>query len=115
YVDQQNGKEVVVLADCSSADAAHPKFRTFAFHQPGREDVFDRDYISEWMATTGVQAGRYLLKDYDFYRARAVEGVAAQPRSHTFGDLEMDDYPAAAPDVAGGGAGSAPRSGSARA
>ncbi|HKA43801.1 MAG TPA: type VI secretion system tip protein TssI/VgrG [Burkholderiales bacterium] len=106
YFDHQNGKHLLVLADSSSAHAPHPKFRTFAFHQPGREDVFDRDYISEWMATTGVQAGRYLLKDYDFYRARAVEGVAAQPRSHTFGDLEMYDYPAAALDVAGAESGS---------
>jgi type VI secretion system secreted protein VgrG len=105
YFDHQNGKHMLVLADSSSAHSAHSKFKTFPFHQPGVHDVHDRDFISDWSAISTVQSGKYLHKDYDFFKARTVEGAAANPRSHTFGDLEIYDYPAAGVDTAGPDAG----------
>ena len=101
YFDHQNGKHALTLADAASAHSPHPTFKSFPFHQPGSHRAHERDFISAWTATSSVQAGKYVLKDYDLYKARGVEGVAAQPRSHTFGDLEIYDYPAESVDIAG--------------
>jgi type VI secretion system secreted protein VgrG len=110
YFEHANGSHKFVLADSVSAHpdspvSAHPenpKRATITFHQGGdSHDVSGDDYISEWMATTKVQSGKYLLKDYDFFRARTVESAAANPRAHGFGDLEIYDYPSESVDIAG--------------
>ena len=97
----ENGKHQLALADSSSAHVAHPKFGSFRFGPPGVNDMTDYDYLSEWSATTSVQSGKFLHRDYDFFKARGVEGVATKPRSHTFGDLEIYDYPGEGLDTSG--------------
>lgn len=101
YFGHDNGKHQLILADSPSAHAAHARFGQFAYRQLDFKHVADSDYINEWSAVTSVQSGKYLYKEYDFFRARAVEGPAANPRSHTFGDLEIYDYPAHGLDIAG--------------
>jgi type VI secretion system secreted protein VgrG len=101
YFMHDNGKHQLVLADSPSAHAAHARFATMAFRQIGLTEVTEYDYINEWSGVSSVQSGKYLVKDYDFFRARAVEGVAASPRSHTYGDLEIYDFPAHGTDIAG--------------
>ena len=103
YFEHENGKHTLILADAASAHSPHPGFKSFPFHQPGAHSVKDRDFISAWTATSTVQSGKYTVKDYDLFKARGLEGVAVNPRSHMFGDLEIYDYPAESVDIAGPG------------
>ena len=96
-----NGKHKLALADSMSAHVAHPKFGSFRFGQPGLQGVTEYDYLNEWSAETSIQPGKFLHRDYDFFKARGVEGMAANPRNHTFGDLEVYDYPSEGLDTAG--------------
>jgi type VI secretion system secreted protein VgrG len=101
YFIHENGKHRLALADSTSAHSANPGFGTLAFRQIAPDEVTEYDYVNEWSAVAQVQSGKYLHKDYDFFKARAVEGVAADPRSHTYGDLEIYDYHARGVDIAG--------------
>ncbi len=102
FFEHANGSHKLALADSASAHTASPKCARIKFHPSGDlHEIADEDYINEWTATTTVQSGRYLLKDYDFFRARTVESAAANPRSHGFGDLEIYDYPSESVDIAG--------------
>ena len=97
----ENGKHKLALADSTSAHVPHPKFGSFRFGPPGLHEVTEYDYLNEWSATTSIQSGKFLHRDYDFFKARGVEGAAATPRSHTFGDLEIYDYPGEGLDTSG--------------
>jgi len=101
YFVHENGKHQLALADSPSAHTAHPKFGSFKFHQVGPQEVTDHDYINHWSAVTSIHSGKFLHKDYDFFKARSVEGAAVNPRSHTFGDLEIYDYPSEGLDTSG--------------
>ena len=97
----ENGKHTLALADSTSAHVPHPKFGSFRFGPSNLLEMTDYDYLNEWSATTSVQSGKFLHRDYNFFQARGVEGVAANPRSHTFGDLEIYDYPGRGLDTSG--------------
>ena len=102
YFEHANGSHKLLLADSVSAHSPSPSCARIKYHHSGSlSEVVNDDYINEWTATTTVQSGKYLLKDYDFYRARTVESAAAQPRSHGFSDLEIYDYPSDSLDIAG--------------
>ena len=102
YFEHANGSHKLALADSVSAHTASPSCARIKFHPSGDlHEVTDEDYFNEWTATSKVQSGKYFLKDYDFFRARTVEGAAANPRSHGFGDLEIYDYPSEGLDIAG--------------
>jgi type VI secretion system secreted protein VgrG len=101
YFSHQDGKHQLVLADSQSSHTAQAAFGEFAFRAFEQKHVVDKDYIGEWSAVTSVQSGKYLYKEYDFFKARVAEEPAASPRSHTFGDLEIYDYPAYGHDIAG--------------
>ncbi|MCC6535889.1 MAG: type VI secretion system tip protein VgrG [Burkholderiales bacterium] len=97
----ENGKHQLALADSPSAHVAHSSFGTFPFREIDVRAMTDYDYINEWSAVTAVQSGKFVHKDFDFFKAFAVEGVAENPRSHAYGDLEVYDYPTEGLDTSG--------------
>ena len=101
YFIHENGKHRLALADSTSAHTAHPSFGTVAFRSPQRAETSGYDYVSEWASVAQVQSGKYLYKDYDFFKARVIEGAAANSGSHTYGDLEVYDYHGRGVDIAG--------------
>ena len=97
----ENGRHKLVLADSSGAHTAHPDFGTFRFVPLGHDPVSEDDYIDEWSAVSAIQSGRFLHKGWDFFKARAVEGAAADPAKYSYGDLQVYDCPSGGIDSAG--------------
>jgi type VI secretion system secreted protein VgrG len=101
YFAHENGKHSLTLADSTSAHTSHASFGTIAFRPTGPQEVTEYDYINEWTSVSQVQSGKYLYKDYDFFKARVIEGAATDAGAHTYGDLEVYDYHGRGVDIAG--------------
>jgi type VI secretion system secreted protein VgrG len=101
YFLHDNGDHQLVVVDSASAHSPRPGFDSFRFNAGDLAEMTEYDYVSEWNAVTSIQAGKFLHRDYNLFNARGVEGAAAMPRSHEFGDIEIYDYPSEGIDTSG--------------
>ena len=95
YFEHEKNKEVLVLADDTSAHKPIQDAREIDFFF--REEEYRRsdDHIFEWRGGERVQSGKVTLQDYDFEKPKSdlkAVKVLAGPR-HPHKSYELYDYP----------------------
>jgi type VI secretion system secreted protein VgrG len=106
YHEHSNGAHKLVLMNGSATHAMGPRVATMAPMTSTHTSAEGKHVLAEALtATTTAQPGKFAHADYDFFRMLQVEGVASDPATHMYGDLEIYDYPSESIDVAGAGAG----------
>lgn len=90
-VEHANGKHTVTLVDSISAHKPLPGYEEIRFDE---EDRAGGEMFQQWQSTHEIQAGRYVVADYDYVKPRAViEQMAEKRPGHPYGEFEFYDYP----------------------
>jgi len=94
YLEHEDGKHFVVLADSSTSHDPIPGCEKVPFMAATVESAARVDHISDWQLVHELQSGSAVLDDYDFEVSRADLSVRASvPRGHAHAKLEIYDYP----------------------
>ncbi|MET0026319.1 MAG: type VI secretion system tip protein TssI/VgrG [Candidatus Thiodiazotropha sp.] len=95
YFTHVSGKHTLILCDDYSAHAPLEAYSEVPYiPQTEAGSSRWRDYIYSWHFTKSVQPGRYAHTDYDFKKPKSDLSVnAPEPRSYSYSDFEIYDYP----------------------
>jgi len=105
YHEHSNGAHKLVLMNGTSSHTEGNVVTNVSYLSASGSSGKGPYFADELVATTTAQPGKFAHTDYDFFRMLPVEGAAADPATHLFGDLEIYDYPAESVDVTGAEAG----------
>ena len=88
----EDGKHTLMLADDPNAHTALTQEIPYQFDQTEYRTV--KDHFWEWETDLGLQSGKFTFQDYNF-TTPAVDLTAktVQAATHTYGDLEVYEYP----------------------
>lgn len=93
YFKHAQGTHTLVLADGDSSHPTFPGYADMSFHQEG-VGVVNLQGIKEWAMTQEVQAGSYVLNDYDFEKPKtSLKAPANIDRQNVEANHELYDYP----------------------
>ncbi len=94
FFKHDDGRHTAVVADSYSAHQTFEGYAEIPFIQVERTSRIEQEYIHEWYFAREVQAGRYVLDDFDFEKPSVdLEVKTNQKRSHEQADHEVYDYP----------------------
>jgi type VI secretion system secreted protein VgrG len=95
YFKHEPGKHTMILCDDYSSHSvleAYAEIPYLPLSETGSSRW--RDYIHSWKFSKSVQPGKYAHTDYDFKKPKSdLSSNALQPRSHSYADYEIYDYP----------------------
>ena len=93
YFKHAQGTHTLVLADGDSSHPTFPGYADMSFHQEG-VGVVNLQGVKEWAMTQEVQAGSYVLNDYDFEKPKtSLKAPANIDRQNVEANHELYDYP----------------------
>ena len=93
YFKHAQGQHTLVLADGNSSHPTFPGYADVSFHQEG-VGVVHIQGIKQWAMTQEVQAGKYVLNDYNFQKPKtSLLGNAQVQRQNVEANHELYDYP----------------------
>ncbi len=93
YFKHAQGTHTLVLADGNSSHPTFPGYADVSFHQEG-VGVVNLQGIKQWAMTQEVQAGKYVLNDYNFQKPKtSLLGQAQVQRQNVEANHELYDYP----------------------
>jgi len=93
YFKHAQGTHTLVLADGDSSHPTFPGYADMSFHQEGA-GVVNLQGVKEWAMTQEVQAGSYVLNDYDFEKPKtSLKAPANIDRQNVEANHELYDYP----------------------
>jgi type VI secretion system secreted protein VgrG len=93
YFKHAQGTHTLVLADGDSSHPTFPGYADMSFHQEGL-GVVNLQGIKQWAMTQEVQAGNYVLNDYDFEKPKtSLKAPANIDRQNVEANHELYDYP----------------------
>jgi type VI secretion system secreted protein VgrG len=93
YFKHAQGTHTLVLADGDSSHPSFPGYADMSFHQEGL-GVVNLQGIKQWAMTQEVQAGNYVLNDYDFEKPKtSLKAPANIDRQNVEANHELYDYP----------------------
>lgn len=93
YFKHEEQKHTLMLADAPSAHAEAPGLSELVFRPEDRASTL-RERVSSWTIEQSVQAGSYVLTDYDFKQPKKLLLTkSAEPKQHAAADFEMYDFP----------------------
>jgi uncharacterized protein involved in type VI secretion and phage assembly len=106
YFEHSNGAHKLVLANAATSHDALPEFETITY-DPHVQDGENREAITDWIAEKEVQAGNYLLNDFNFENPRqglqhGLVATASVSRAPALSELEIYDYPGDYPVLGAG-------------
>jgi type VI secretion system secreted protein VgrG len=94
FFKHADGRHTLVVADSYSAHQTFEGYAEIPFTQVERTSRIEKEYIHEWYFAREVQAGRYVLDDFDFKKPSVeLEVKTNQKRSNDQADHEVYDYP----------------------
>jgi type VI secretion system secreted protein VgrG len=93
FFDHQDGKDVLVLADSTSAHKPFPGYAEVTFHE-GEQSGTAREVISDWTMEKEVQPVATALQDFDFTKPKSSLLVTTNvSRKYGEAKFEIFDYP----------------------
>ena len=94
YLQHEDGKHFVVLADSSTSHDPIPGSESVQYMAATLESAARADHISTWLVAQELQSGLSVLNDHDFEVPRADLTVKSSiSRSHAHAKFEVFDYP----------------------
>lgn len=93
YVEHEDGKHTLVLADAYGAHSPIADYEEIPYFPP-TDNANREEHISDWSRRRTVSSGAYALRAYDFRKPRAnLESTHAIVQGHAQADYELYDYP----------------------
>lgn len=93
YFQHENGKHTLVLADSASAHSPFENYNEINY-RPRIQGEQTEESISDWIIEQEVQAGAYVVGDFNFTTPGSpILGSANISRQHASSGFEMFDYP----------------------
>jgi type VI secretion system secreted protein VgrG len=92
YIEHDNGKHLLVLADSSSQHVEAEGYEEVRFDEVSRQDA---ETLRQWQGHTEIQSGRYVVDDYNFKKPKTkMDAMVERQRSHPYAGYEIYDHPA---------------------
>jgi len=93
YFLHQEGKHTLVLSDDRGSHEPEEGSAQVPFFPPGAKSV-SRAHIYQWRVMKQIQTTAYSTTDYNFQKPKDDLYVrGSKPKAHTFGEIEIFDYP----------------------
>jgi type VI secretion system secreted protein VgrG len=98
YFKHEEDKHTMVLADSYGAHATIPGYATVEFSGEEGRRIVDQEAVYHWEANGEIQAGSYVLNDFDFEKAASSTAggllvKSAIPAAFSQSAYEQYDYP----------------------
>jgi type VI secretion system secreted protein VgrG len=93
FVEHENGKHTVVLADATSAHTPYPGYDSIAFKELER-GAAEAETITDWVVEHEVQPVAYAVNDFDPLKPKtSLLASSHVTREHGLAKFEIFDYP----------------------
>jgi type VI secretion system secreted protein VgrG len=95
FFKHEPGKHTMILCDDYGSHSVLDAYADIPYLPPTEAGSSRwRDYIHSWKFSKSVRPGKYAHTDYDFKKPKSdLSSNALQPRSHSYADYEIYDYP----------------------
>ncbi len=103
YFAHKASSHSLVLADSYSGHESVSGYETIDYYPPSDNEAREKDHIHDWRQQRNIQAGKFVVTDYDFTKPRArLETQYVQKRGYPNSEYEVFDYPGGYTAVAEG-------------
>jgi type VI secretion system secreted protein VgrG len=94
FFEHSNNAHLLIIADSYAAFQSISGYDTIPFFPPENTGQRKQDHIFEWHTAHQVQAGTYVLNDYDFEKPKSsLIAKFTEKMAHNHADGERYDYP----------------------
>jgi len=102
YFIHEEGKHTLVLSDDRGSHSPEEGAAEVPFFPPGARAV-SRPHVYQWRVRKQIQSTAYSTTDYNFQKPKDDLYVrGSKPKQHTFGEIEVFDYPGGYTEYADG-------------
>ena len=94
FFEHSNNKHLLIISDSDMDFQSVSGYDTIPYFPPENTEQRKQDHIFEWHTAHQVQAGAYVLNDYDFEKPRSsLIAKFTETMSYSHADGECYDYP----------------------